>query len=55
MDSYFNSNKTNNYFWQTNAPFCETGVELMMMIQWAPLNGITLGPRQTDPINRMIL
>jgi hypothetical protein len=23
-------------------------------IQWAPLNGITLGPGQTDPINRMI-
>jgi hypothetical protein len=23
-------------------------------IQWAPLNGITLGPIQTDPINRMI-
>ncbi len=24
------------------------------LLQWAPLNGITLGPRQTDPINRMI-
>jgi hypothetical protein len=23
-------------------------------IQWALLNGITLGPRQTDSINRMI-
>jgi hypothetical protein len=23
-------------------------------IQWAPLNGITLGPRQTDPINGLI-
>jgi len=23
-------------------------------LQWAPLNGITLGPRQTDSINRMI-
>ncbi len=23
-------------------------------IQWSPLNGITLGPRQTDSINRMI-
>jgi hypothetical protein len=23
-------------------------------VQWAPLNGITLGPRQTDSINRMI-
>ena len=26
-----------------------------MLIHWAPLNGITLGPRQTDPINRPIL
>jgi hypothetical protein len=24
------------------------------IIQWAPLNRITLGPRQADPINRMI-
>ncbi len=24
-------------------------------IQWTPLNGITLGPTKTDPINRMIL
>jgi hypothetical protein len=23
-------------------------------LQWAPLNWITLGPRQTDPINQMI-
>ena len=27
---------------------------LAKLIQWAPLNGITLGPRQIDPINRMI-
>jgi hypothetical protein len=26
----------------------------IFQLQWAPLNGITLGPRQTDPINRMI-
>ncbi len=26
----------------------------LIKIQWAPLNGITLGPRQTDSINRMI-
>jgi hypothetical protein len=25
-----------------------------MYLQWAPLNGITLGPRQTDPINQII-
>ncbi len=25
-----------------------------LLLQWAPLNGITLGPRQTDLINRMI-
>ena len=24
-------------------------------IQWAPLNGITLGPRETDSFNRLIL
>jgi hypothetical protein len=24
-------------------------------IQWAPLNGITLGPRETDSYNRLIL
>ncbi len=24
------------------------------ILQWAPLNWITLGPRQTDPINRLI-
>jgi hypothetical protein len=24
------------------------------VVQWAPLNGITLGPRQTDLINRLI-
>jgi hypothetical protein len=27
---------------------------LLSDIQWAPLNGITLGPRQTDPINQLI-
>jgi hypothetical protein len=27
---------------------------LEIVLQWAPLNGITLGPIQTDPINRMI-
>jgi hypothetical protein len=26
----------------------------LFLLQWAPLNGITLGPRQTDYINRMI-
>ncbi len=25
-----------------------------LLVQWAPLNGITLGPRQTDPISQMI-
>jgi hypothetical protein len=25
-----------------------------LLLQWAPLNWITLGPRQTDPINRLI-
>jgi len=25
------------------------------LIQWAPLNGITLGPRETDSYNRLIL
>jgi hypothetical protein len=25
-----------------------------LKLQWAPLNWITLGPRQTDPNNRMI-
>jgi hypothetical protein len=29
--------------------------KLFILIQWAPLNWITLGPRQTDPINRQIL
>ncbi len=24
------------------------------VVEWAPLNGITFGPRQTDPINRLI-
>jgi hypothetical protein len=26
----------------------------IFQLQWAPLNGTTLEPRQTDPINRMI-
>jgi len=26
----------------------------MLELQWAPLNWITLGPKQTDPINRLI-
>ncbi len=25
-----------------------------LLIQWVPLNWITLGPRQTDPINGLI-
>jgi hypothetical protein len=25
------------------------------IIQWAPLNGITLGPRETDSYSRLIL
>ncbi len=24
-------------------------------VQWAPLNGMTLGPRETDSYNRLIL
>jgi hypothetical protein len=27
---------------------------IYLLVQWAPLNGITLGPRQTDSINRII-
>jgi hypothetical protein len=27
---------------------------LIILLQWVSLNGITLGPRQTDPINRLI-
>jgi hypothetical protein len=26
-----------------------------LTVQWAPLNGITLGPRETDSYNRLIL
>jgi hypothetical protein len=35
---------------------CEQNVNRLATIrlQWAPLKGITLGPRQTDSINRMI-
>jgi hypothetical protein len=29
-------------------------VPLHIKLQWAPLNGIILGPTQTDPMNRMI-
>ena len=28
---------------------------ILLKLQWTPLNGITLGPTKTDPINRMIL
>ena len=34
--------------------FCMVIILEDIVVQWAPLNGITLGPRQTDPINRMI-
>jgi hypothetical protein len=27
---------------------------VMSLVQWSPLNGITLGPRRTNSINRMI-
>jgi hypothetical protein len=29
-------------------------LNMITVLQWAPLNGITLGPRQTDPINPTI-
>jgi hypothetical protein len=31
-----------------------TGLLYNNLLQWAPLNVITLEPRQTDPINRLI-
>jgi hypothetical protein len=34
--------------------FCMVIILEDIVVQWAPLNGITLGPRQTIPINRMI-
>jgi hypothetical protein len=34
--------------------YVQISIKCVKIIQWAPLNGITLGPRQTDPINQMI-
>jgi hypothetical protein len=35
--------------------YLQTVFNLMIecLSQWASLNGITLGPRQTDPVNQM--
>jgi hypothetical protein len=41
-------------FKQTTSLSCNENAITSYQIQWAPLNRITLGPRQTDSINRMI-
>ena len=45
-----------NASWYRQSQKCrENDLEFFLVIQWAPLKGITLGPRETDSYNPLIL
>ncbi len=45
-----------NYFQKLNTKIVDnTNVKMLICVQWKPINGITVGQRQTDSNNGLII